>query len=288
MADHTLSLAPDLESVVSRIPEASLEVRGSREEIAEIVATIAERFQPERIVLFGSRAYGTPAFGSDVDLMVIMDTLLTPSEQATLIRDALPSGRMFPLDILVRTPARIAIGLAEGDFFIEDAIIRGITLYQRSGAMMTGQPSGSDDESEDDQRPGPQQATREWVEKAEQDLRSARYLLRAPDPFYDMACFHAQQSSEKHLKALLQEFGIRSPRTHKLDVLANLAAQIGPGIAFRTDDLRWLSEYAVAIRYPGARAGQADSERAIQIAEGVRGVVRAVLGLSTDLPEAPT
>lgn len=53
--------------------------------------------------------------------------------------------------------------------------------------------------------------TREWVEKAEGDFRTARRELLAPDsPNYDAACFHAQQCAEKYLKARLVEAGYPS------------------------------------------------------------------------------
>ena len=40
--------------------------------IRRYARTIADRFQPEKIILFGSYAYGTPHTGSDVDILVIM------------------------------------------------------------------------------------------------------------------------------------------------------------------------------------------------------------------------
>ena len=64
---------------------------------------IAETFHPEKIILFGSRAYGTPHEDSDVDLFVVMparDELY----EAFRIRMAVPAP--FPMDLLVRRPDR--------------------------------------------------------------------------------------------------------------------------------------------------------------------------------------
>src|SRR5438045_5473512 len=75
---------------------------------------VAEMFRPEKIILFGSRAYGTPHEDSDVDLLVVMparDELY----QAFRIRMAVPAP--FPMDLLVRTPDRLRRLLADGESF---------------------------------------------------------------------------------------------------------------------------------------------------------------------------
>jgi predicted nucleotidyltransferase len=57
----------------------------TRPEIEALVADIAARFEPERVVLFGSYARGEPGPDSDVELLVIMPTALTPIKQAVRI-----------------------------------------------------------------------------------------------------------------------------------------------------------------------------------------------------------
>jgi predicted nucleotidyltransferase len=103
--------------IEARIPEAPREIRPCREQLAEVVAMIVREFQPERIILFGSYAYGRPILDSDVDLMVIMDTPARPVDQAAAIRERLELKPSFPLDLLVRTPERIESGLAEGNVY---------------------------------------------------------------------------------------------------------------------------------------------------------------------------
>ncbi|MCX7661924.1 MAG: nucleotidyltransferase domain-containing protein [Candidatus Omnitrophica bacterium] len=74
----------------------------SFKEIKTYAQKIRERFKPEKIILFGSYAYGKPKKDSDVDLLVIMNTKLKPLEQAVIIRREIPAN--FALDLLVRRP----------------------------------------------------------------------------------------------------------------------------------------------------------------------------------------
>jgi predicted nucleotidyltransferase len=83
--------------------------------IHAVAKQIAERFQPEKIILFGSYAYGRPRPESDVDLLVVMDTPLRNREQAAQIARAIDYH--FGLDLLVRSPRQLAERLALGDFF---------------------------------------------------------------------------------------------------------------------------------------------------------------------------
>jgi uncharacterized protein len=106
--------------------------RISMHAIRAVAQRIAERFQPEKIILFGSYAYGLPKPESDVDLLVIMDTPLRSRQQRLEISRAL-SPRPFPLDIIVRTPRELAERIAMGDLFLREITARGKVLYERSG-----------------------------------------------------------------------------------------------------------------------------------------------------------
>src|ERR1700741_2228691 len=74
---------------------------------------IAERFHPDKIILFGSYAYGQPHEDSDVDLLVIMPAR-NQHDQAVKIRWELPAP--FAMDLLVRTPKNMKWRLEEGDW----------------------------------------------------------------------------------------------------------------------------------------------------------------------------
>jgi len=100
--------------------------------IREAIEKIAQVVHPEKVILFGSFAYGHPTPDSDVDLLVIME-----SEQNAHIRSAQVSEilypRPFPVDLIVRTPQEVAERLALGDCFFQEIMTKGKVLYERPG-----------------------------------------------------------------------------------------------------------------------------------------------------------
>ena len=86
---------------------------------------------PEKVILFGSYAYGTPSDHSDVDLLVILETDARPADRYLAV-SRLIRPRPFPLDILVKTPDEITQALAKGDGFIREIVTQGRVLYARS------------------------------------------------------------------------------------------------------------------------------------------------------------
>jgi predicted nucleotidyltransferase len=98
--------------------------------IHNVVQQVAAHFQPEKVILFGSYAYGHPQPESDVDLLVIMRTPLKPTEQAVQICQAIEYH--FGLDLIVRTPEMLERRLALGDPFLAEIMSRGKVLYERS------------------------------------------------------------------------------------------------------------------------------------------------------------
>lgn len=95
-----------------------------------IVDRMVRVLEPEKIILFGSYAHGTPTPDSDVDLLVIMETAAPPVERFVTVSRTLEP-RPFPVDILVKTPAEIEQALAQGDFFVREILARGQVLYER-------------------------------------------------------------------------------------------------------------------------------------------------------------
>ncbi len=90
---------------------------------------VTERFHPDRIILFGSYAYGTPHADSDVDILVVMPAR-NQLDQAVRISVAIDPP--FPLDIIVRTPKNMAWRLAEGDSFLREIASKGKVLYEKA------------------------------------------------------------------------------------------------------------------------------------------------------------
>jgi uncharacterized protein len=89
---------------------------------------IAERFQPDKIILFGSYAYGTPNEDSDVDLMVIMPAYNSLT-QVGKIRDVLPAP--FAMDMLICQPERWKLRVEDGESFILQILTKGKVLYEK-------------------------------------------------------------------------------------------------------------------------------------------------------------
>jgi predicted nucleotidyltransferase len=107
--------------------------------IRRYARAVAEKFQPEKIILFGSYAYGMPHADSDVDLLVIMPAWNKHSK-AYQIRLAIPAP--FPMDLLVRTPKEMRWRLAEGDLFHTEITSKGKVLYEKGDARMGQQGRG--------------------------------------------------------------------------------------------------------------------------------------------------
>lgn len=100
------------------------------ETLPEAVERIVRELQPEKIILFGSYAGGTPTEDSDVDLLVVMDTT-APRRARSWAVSRLLIPRPFPVDIIVRTPGEIEEALKKGDFFIKEILTTGKVLYER-------------------------------------------------------------------------------------------------------------------------------------------------------------
>lgn len=106
----------------------------NRQSIQTYANAVALEFQPERIVLFGSHAYGAPDAGSDVDLLVIMPHKGKARDKAAEIRTRLSAP--FALDLLVRSPETIRDRIAKEDWFIREIMEKGKTLYEAAHARV--------------------------------------------------------------------------------------------------------------------------------------------------------
>jgi uncharacterized protein len=111
--------------------------------IRRFAQQVGEHFQPDRIILFGSYAYGVPHADSDVDILVVMPARHQHT-QAVRIRWAIPVP--FPMDLIVRTPKNLQWRLDEGESFHTEIVTKGKVLYEKSdtglGAQGRGRLSG--------------------------------------------------------------------------------------------------------------------------------------------------
>jgi len=101
----------------------------SMRDIKSYCDQIAAVFRPQKIILFGSHAYGKPNRDSDVDVLVVMPKSRIMGNRPSLkIRRAVRAG--FPVDILVRDPHFMATRLKEGDSFLEEITEKGRLMYE--------------------------------------------------------------------------------------------------------------------------------------------------------------
>jgi predicted nucleotidyltransferase len=103
----------------------------TEEILAEIVRRIVAQFDPEKIILFGSYAYGQPNQDSDVDLFIVWnDPRRGIDKEVDISRVVTP--RPFPLDVIVRTSTEVTQAIEKCNYFICEIIERGRVLYERS------------------------------------------------------------------------------------------------------------------------------------------------------------
>ena len=222
-------------------------------QIVDCAHEVAEKFSPERIILFGSYAYGQPTEDSDIDLLVVMNHDGSAVEQAAKIRSSIHS--LFPVDVLVRSSRKIQDRLEMGDLFVK-------TILEKVKCSM-------------------KPLTLEWIEKADGDFHSLEREVRARKyPNYDAACFHAQQCAEKYIKGRLTEAGIAFPKTHDRVLLLDLTLTAEPLWEACRDSLSTLSGFGVEFRYPGESADIEMAKSARMHCCKFRAVVRESMGLS--------
>jgi predicted nucleotidyltransferase len=103
----------------------------SKKAIREVAQRIAENFEVEKILLFGSYAYGKPKRHSDIDLLVVMNYQMRPLKQGLeILRSLYPLH--FGIDLIVKSEDDILRRIPQGDSFLRDAYYKGKVLYERN------------------------------------------------------------------------------------------------------------------------------------------------------------
>jgi len=101
-----------------------------RDVIQDIVDRLVAEYKPQKIILFGSYAYGNPDRDSDIDLLIIKDTAERFLDRWITVRRILSDPkRMLPLETLILTPGEVARRLTAGDQFIAEILDKGEILY---------------------------------------------------------------------------------------------------------------------------------------------------------------
>jgi predicted nucleotidyltransferase len=97
--------------------------------IRNLTGRIVREFNPEKVILFGSLAYGRPREDSDIDLLVIL-----PFEGSSFRKSLDILNRLdphFPIDLIARRPDETTRRYDQGDPLIREALDRGKVLYER-------------------------------------------------------------------------------------------------------------------------------------------------------------
>ena len=101
------------------------------ERLDKVIGRIVKFYQPQRIVLFGSYAYGLPHPDSDLDLLIVKQTDERPIDRRVAVRTLLRELRSHPsVSALVVTPEEMEEQLNLGNPFAQEIVSRGKVIYE--------------------------------------------------------------------------------------------------------------------------------------------------------------
>jgi len=208
--------------------------------LKDIVQRLAEVYQPERIYLFGSRARGDFRPESDYDLLVIVpDDAPLERQKDGLAWESLRDLRAATSVLVHRS------SYFEARRYLK-ASLPGIVL--REGRLLYGAEGHS---ATEDGGVAKSEDTREWLRKAENDLKGADQLFGASPPLLDLTLFHCQQAAEKALKAFLAWHDVPFAKTHDIKDLGVACLALDANLTDNVARASSLTDYAWKFRYPG-------------------------------------
>ncbi len=101
--------------------------------INDLVERLILVYDPEKILLYGSYAYGQPDEGSDVDLLIVKRTRERPIDRRIAVRRIVSDlRRKTPFSALVVTPEELSQRISIGDDFLKEITVKGKILYEKS------------------------------------------------------------------------------------------------------------------------------------------------------------
>jgi HEPN domain-containing protein/predicted nucleotidyltransferase len=237
--------------------------------LGALTRAVVDRFAPERIVLFGSRARGDNDADSDYDVIVVLDASSHPAEAVTrAIHDVHTN-----VDVIVDTCERFERRRSDVGTLEYVADREGRVLYTRAGlpdARLVREPAHTRPES-----------LQEWIARAESDLTIMKDAAASGRTnVNDAIVFHAHQGVEKLLKAAHVADGVQPPRTHNLnDLLPRLAERSGDDALLR-EACAGLQALWPASRYPHEPVPTREAvDKAVAWAQSAR----SVLGLGSGI-----
>lgn len=103
-------------------------------EVFKITSQIVRGYNPEKIILFGSRASGKVQKGSDIDLLIIKDTNERYWDRVRKVIDSFDS--WHPVDLFVLTPQELDRAISENRFMLTEEILpKGKVLYEKKPSL---------------------------------------------------------------------------------------------------------------------------------------------------------
>jgi HEPN domain-containing protein/predicted nucleotidyltransferase len=217
-----------------------------QKEMSIIVDRLVNVYNPIRIYLFGSHAWGTPTADSDYDLCVIVEKSEEKKWKRCLIgHDALSDVKRRAIDLVVYTASEFERAASHPSTLASPINLRGKLLYDQIPPTLSHwqvplQPKECYSMLE---------FHRAWIFKAQNDLKVAEIAIREDVTIADTAIFHTQQCAEKALKGFLAYNRSEIPRTHNLGELIDLCAAFDPDFAPLKPDADYLTPKAAEFRY---------------------------------------
>ncbi len=120
----------------------------------------------------------------------------------------------------------------------------------------------------------------QWINRADNDLKTVEILLKADEVLYDAICFHCQQSVEKYLKAYIVAYDLDFEKIHDLPVLLKTCVQQDPNLREILEECKFLNRYYIEARYPvhwPTSYDKVEAQKAGLAAERIREKIRTSL-----------
>lgn len=225
-------------------------------EAKDVSNAIINTLHPIAIVVFGSIA--KKGIGDDLDLLIVIDdNSKTTNEIYLMVNKCLkPYYKRFAIDPFVVSQSALNEYHMKGSPFLRLILKEGRSLYMKD-------------------------AVKEWFKQAKDEMDMASYLLKGG--YLKGACYHAQQSVEKSIKAGLLVRGWELEKMHSIERLLSIADDFRLSVSISEDDAVFIDSIYRG-RYP-AEAGllplgepsESDAKRALSIADNTYTIIQKVL-----------
>jgi HEPN domain-containing protein/predicted nucleotidyltransferase len=235
--------------------------------LGALTRALVERFHPDCIILFGSRARGDAREDSDYDLAVVIDAERTRDLRMAMEAEVRGAAKVS-VHVHLRRPGEIEATADDPGYVDWDIVREGVTLYTS--------PSRSRHVRE--RRPG-RSSVDAWLAMARVDLVMIENSLRGAEVPWTGIAFHAQQAAEKYVKAAIIARAVRPQRTHNLVELFDHLVSLSASVPDLRAECQRLTPFAIDTRYPDKEdelPAVVDAETGERAVAAMRVIVAAV------------